>query len=302
MWLSVKIFITGGKGQLGSELGLALKKKECFVGALSKRYEDCEWLSFSSSDLDITDFEKTKEILEVNRPDVVINCAAFTDVDACEADPRSAMAVNAAGAKNLAIICQGISSKLVHISTDYVFDGSSEKAYCEWDVCNPGTVYGKSKLLGERYVQEFSKKHFIIRTSWLYGLAGKNFVKTILELSKIKKDIKVVNDQVGNPTNANDLAYHILDLALTENYGLYNCSGKGVCSWFDFASKIVEYAGRSCRVIPVSTLEYQKVNFRAAKRPRNSALENLMLEIYHKNKMREWTIALEGFIKDSGKS
>ncbi len=295
----MKILITGAKGQLGSELEKVLTEKKCSIGAIGKDYDNCDYLTLGSTDLDITDFEKAKEILEVNKPDIVINCAAYTNVDECESNPEKAMAVNAVGAKNLAVICQGINSKLVHISTDYVFDGESESPYCEWDLCNPKTIYGKSKLLGERYVREFAKKYFIIRTSWLYGKNGKNFVKTIIDLGKKKNKIEVVNDQIGNPTNVNDLAYHILDIATTEDYGIYNCVGEGCCSWFDLAAKIVDYADLSCKVAPVTTLEYQKIDFRAAKRPRNSSLCNLMLKVCKKNRMRRWEETLKDFVLDA---
>ena len=294
----MKILITGGKGQLGSELESVLKKKECFIGKLSKEYENCEWISFSSKDLDITDFEKAKEIIEINRPDVLINCAAFTDVDGCEKDQKKAMMVNAFGAKNLATICGNLDTKILHVSTDYVFDGGYEKLYCEWDICNPKTTYGKSKLLGEQYIKEFSKKYFIVRTSWLYGSIGKNFVKTILDLSKTKKELSVVNDQFGNPTSANDLAFHILSLAVTENYGLYHCAGEGRCSWFDFTCKIAEFAGLSCKILPVSTEEYQKIDFRAAKRPKNSSLCNLSLKALNLNKMPSWEESLKIFLNN----
>lgn len=294
----MKILITGARGQLGAELEGVLKQKKCFIGELNKEYENCEWLSFSSKDLDITDFEKAKEIIEINRPDVLINCAAFTDVDGCEKDPQRAIKVNAFGVKNLATICDNLDTKLVHISTDYVFDGTSKKPYCEWDVCNPKTVYGKSKLLGEQYVKEFARKYFIVRTSWLYGSSGKNFLKTIINLSKTKNEIGVVNDQFGNPTNANDLVYHILYLAITENYGLYHCAGEGSCTWFDFACKIAEFAGLSCKVLPVSTEEYQKIDFRAATRPKKSSLCNLSLKALNLNKMPSWEESLKIFLNN----
>lgn len=294
----MKILITGARGQLGAELEGVLKQKKCFIGELNKKYENCEWLSFSSKDLDITDFEKAKEIIEINKPDVLINCAAFTDVDGCEKDPQRAMKVNALGAKNLATVCGDLDTKILHISTDYVFDGRSEKPYCEWDVCNPKTVYGKSKLLGEQYVKEFARKYFIVRTSWLYGSSGKNFLKTIINLSKTKNEISVVKDQIGNPTNANDLAYHLLTLAVTENYGLYHCAGEGSCTWFDFACKIAEFAGLSCKILPVSTEEYQKIDFRAAKRPKNSSLCNLSLKALNLNKMPSWEESLKIFLNN----
>lgn len=292
----MKILITGGRGQLGTELDRVLTEKGCFIGKLGEEYKNCEWISFGSDDLDITNFEKAREIIKINRPDILINCAAFTDVDGCEKNAKKAMNVNALGAKNLATICDDLETKLVHISTDYVFDGTSKEPYCEWDACNPRTVYGKSKLLGEQYIKDFTKKYFIVRTSWLYGFSGKNFLKTILNLSKTKNEISVVNDQFGSPTNANDLAYHILFLAITENYGLYHCVNEGGGSWFNFVSKICEYADLSCKIIPVSTEEYQKIDFRIATRPKNSVLCNLALKALGLSKMPNWEKSLEVFL------
>lgn len=294
----MKILITGSKGQLATEIQSALKAKKCEIGPLDEVYGDTECLALNSKELDISDFEKAKDIISLNKPDILINCAAFTDVDACEAQPERAMAVNSIGARNLAIICASSDTKLVHISTDYVFSGTSQRSYSEWDICDPKTVYGKSKLLGEQYIREFSKKYFILRTSWLYSSFGNNFVKTVLNLMNTKKEISVVNDQFGNPTSANDLAYHILKLAITNNYGTYHCTGEGVCTWYDFAKEIVKCAGVNCKVIPVSTLEFQKINFRAASRPKNSALENLMLKSTGQNKMRAWNEALKFVIND----
>ena len=292
----MKILITGAKGQLGTELHHVLKSKECEIGAINEIYKDCECLALSSKDLDISDFDKAREIITLNQPDVLINCAAFTDVDACETNKVKAMSVNALGPKNLAIICNNLDIKFVHISTDYVFSGDSFEPYCEWDFCNPKTVYGKSKLLGENYVTKFSDKYFILRTSWLYSPYGKNFAKTIFNLAKEKEKINIVNDQFGNPTSTNDLVYQILELAITRNYGIYHCSGEGTCSWYDFAKKIVEHGNFSCKVIPVTTESFQKINFRAAPRPKNSALDNLMLKTIALNKMRPWEKALKSVV------
>lgn len=284
----MKILITGAKGQLGTELQRVLESKKCEIGPIDEIYKDSECLALSSKDLDISDFSKTKEIITINKPDILINCSAFTDVDACETEKELSIKVNALGPKNLAIICSNLDIKLIHISTDYVFDGNNSEPYCEWDVCNPKTMYGKSKFLGEQYVKDFSRKYFILRTSWLCSAFGKNFVKTIIDLASKREEINVVNDQFGNPTSANDLVYHILKLAVTNNYGIYHCSGEGVCSWYDFAKKIIEYAKFPTKIVPVTTENFQKINFRAAHRPKNSALENLMLNAIGLNKMRSW--------------
>lgn len=293
---NLKILITGAKGQLASELEDIIIKEKYKDPFLKNKYKNCECLTLSSKDLDITDFEKAKEIIVTNKPDALINCAALTNVDYCESNAELALKVNALGAKNLAVICDFLKTKLVHISTDYVFKGDDDKPYSEWDICNPETVYGKSKLLGEQYVREFTNKYFIIRTSWLYSKYGNNFVKAVLNLSKTKGEISIVNDQLGNPTNATDLAIHILNLTVTNNYGLYHCTGEGTCSWYDFARKIIEFSRSSCKVIPTSTEEYQKIDFRAANRPKNSALNNLMLKALGQNNMRPWEEALKDFI------
>lgn len=288
----MKILITGSRGQLGSELKAILKSKKSEIGAISPLYDGCEVVAADADTLDITDALKVNSFLENFLPDVVINCAAMTNVDGCETNLELAMRVNAIGPLNIARACEKIGAKLVNVSTDYVFDGKSPAPYREWDVCAPSSIYGKSKLLGEQYVREQTCRYFIVRTAWLYGYVGHNFVRTILKLAKERDQIKVVNDQVGNPTNANDLAHHILKMAITENYGIYHCTGAGEASWFDFASLIVKYAGLSCEVLPCGTNEFPKV----AKRPGFSALDNLMLRCTVGDEMRPWQDALLTYV------
>lgn len=288
----MKILITGAKGQLGSELTSILKSKKSEIGAISPLYDKCEIVAADADTLDITDALKVNSFLEDFAPDVVINCAAMTNVDGCETNLELAMRVNAIGPLNIARACKKIGAKLVHVSTDYVFDGKNSSPYREWDICAPNSIYGKSKLLGEQYVREQTCRYFIVRTAWLYGYAGHNFVRTILKLAKEKKQIKVVNDQVGNPTNANDLAHHILKMAVTDNYGIYHCTGTGEASWFEFASLIVKYAGFKCKVVPCRTSEFPKV----AKRPNFSALDNLTLRCAIGDEMRPWQDALLTYI------
>ena len=289
----MKILITGANGQLGSELISVLKNKSSEIGSIDKLYCKCDIIATDSNALDISSEQNIACVFEKLQPDIVINCAAFTNVDACETNIELAMKVNAMGASYLAKACKNINAKLVHISTDYVFSGNSSVPYCEWDICAPCGIYGKSKLLGEKYVRAQADNFFIIRTSWLYGYNGNNFVKTILSLAKEKEQIKVVNDQVGTPTNTNDLAYHILKIACTENYGIYHCSGNGTqASWFDFASLIVKYAGLNCQVEPCSTQEIS----RSAKRPKYSVLDNLMLRCTVGDEMRPWQEALWSYI------
>jgi dTDP-4-dehydrorhamnose reductase len=183
-------------------------------------------------------------------------------------------------------------AKFIHVSTDYVFAGDGTKPYVEWDLTNPQSIYGKSKRLGEEYALNFCKKTFVVRTSWLYGYIGKNFVKTMRNLGRTKDEIKVVNDQRGNPTNANDLAHHLLKLGVTEEYGIYHCTGEGECTWYDFAKKIMEYSNLSCKVNPCTSDEFPS----PTKRPAFSSLNNLALKCTVGNEMRNWEEALKEYI------
>lgn len=288
----MKLLITGAKGQLGNELTNILKNKFSEIGKISPLYDDCEVISADIDSLNISKEPEVDKFLNKFKPDLVINCAAMTNVDGCETNLELAMQVNAIGPLNLAKICNKINAKIVHISTDYVFSGEKSIPLCEWDKCDPKSIYGKSKLLGEQYVREKAYKYFIIRTAWLYGYIGNNFVKTILKLAKEKSQIKVVNDQVGNPTNANDLAYHILKIAITNNYGIYHCVGGGQASWFEFARTIIDYANIDCNVLPCSTEEFPKI----AKRPKYSSLDNLMLRCTVGDEMRFWKDALFSYV------
>lgn len=289
----MNILITGANGQLGNELKQILAAGKSEIGTISTQYHDCDIVSVDVDTLDIACGESVQAFLAEKHPDIVINCAAMTNVDGCEEALDTAMKVNAVGARNLAAACESVGAKLVHVSTDYVFRGNEAAPRCEWDACMPNTVYGKSKLLGEQYVAQFCSRYFIVRTAWLYGLVGNNFVKTMLRLGREKEELKVVDDQRGNPTNANDLAHHILKLALTEEYGVYHCTGAGECSWYDFTCRIMEYAGLSCKVNPCTTAEFP----RPAPRPAFSSLRNLMLECTVGDEMRPWEDALMSYIK-----
>ena len=186
--------------------------------------------------LDITNRHEVAAYVRHHAPDAIISCAAFTNVDGCETNREAAFAVNALGARNLAMAAEEIGAKLVHVSTDYVFSGDAAQPVWEYDLPAPRSVYGKTKLLGEQYVQQFCTHYFIVRTAWLYGYAGNNFVKTMLRLARQNGGVTVVDDQLGNPTNAADLAHEILNLLVTKEYGVYHCTGEGVCSWCEFAA------------------------------------------------------------------
>ena len=290
----MKILITGSKGQLGNELKDIINKGYSEIGKVSECINNSQVFDFDVDKLDITDLKSVKNVLDTIKPDVVINCAAATNVDGCESDEDFAFKVNALGPRNLAIVCEEIGARLVQVSTDYVFSGVGEKPLTEYDLTAPYSVYGKTKLLGENYVREFCSKYYIVRTAWLYGYVGHNFVYTMRRLGKEKDSINVVNDQIGNPTHANDLAYHILKLIETDEYGIYHCTGKGECSWYDFAKMIIELSGEECIVNPCTSEEYKT----PAKRPEYSSLDNMMLRNTFGDEMRNWQDAIKSFIEN----
>ena len=297
---TMNILITGANGQLGNELTSMLSSGQAEIGPIPAAYRGSRVTAVDVDRLDITDSAAVQAFIEAEKPELIINCAAMTNVNGCESAPDTAMKINAIAPRFLAAAAQKIGAKLVHVSTDYVFDGDGARAsddsiipYTEWDVCAPCSVYGKSKWLGEQYVREVCPRTFVVRTAWLYGYVGGNFVKTIWKNGAQKGELKVVDDQMGNPTNANDLAYHILKLALTDTYGVYHCTGTGVCSWYDFACEIIRLAGVPCRVAPCTTDEYPT----PAKRPAYSALDNAMLRCTVGDEMREWKAALAVYVE-----
>ncbi len=288
----MRILITGCRGQLGNELQSIIKSGKSEIGAQPQEIKDAVVIPVDIDELDITDLSAVEKFVFEAKPDVIINSAAMTNVDGCETMQDVAFKVNAVGVRNLAMAAKKTGAKFIHVSTDYVFAGDGTKPYIEWDTVNPQSAYGASKALGEKYAMSFNDKTFIVRTSWLYGYIGKNFVKTVRRVIREKGAITVVNDQRGNPTNANDLAHHILKLALTEEYGIYHCTGSGECSWYDFAVKIAEYSGFGDVVKPCTTEEYPS----PTKRPAYSSLRNLALECSVGDEMRDWKVALEEYI------
>ncbi len=288
----MRIFITGANGQLGQTLQKLLQSGQSPLGKIDDAYKDCVVHTADIDTLDIADSQAVMQAVTCFAPDVIINCAAFTNVNACETRQQDAYAANATGPKNLSLAAKAVNAKLVHISTDYVFSGDTPGERVETDPCAPQSVYGSTKYAGEQFVTQNCKKYFILRTAWLYGKIGNNFVKTILKNAKEKGVLKVVNDQYGNPTSCEDLAYHILQLAVSEFYGIYHCTNEGICTWYDFACKIVEYAGIPCTVNPCSTDEFPT----PAKRPAYSALKNEALANTIGNKMRPWQVALKEYI------
>jgi len=278
----VKILITGSKGQLGRELKRQLKHKENTSLVLTDLDE-----------MDITDIKDIERVVMANMPDVIINCAAHTAVDLCEDDKENAFNINVKGAENLAIISNEIGAKIVHLSTDYVFDGDGQRPYIEEDKTNPQSVYGETKLQSERIVMEHNPKHFIFRTAWLYG-EGKNFVRTMLELSKNMKKLKVVDDQIGTPTSAKQVAKAIIKLIETEEYGIYHGTCEGYCSWYEFAKHIFELKKIDIEVVPCTTDEFPH----RAKRPKYSVLDNKNLREKHGYKFSDWKQAIKDYFND----
>jgi len=307
----MNILITGCNGQLGTELIEIIGAGASEIGPIPELYKGAKVTAIDIQDLDLADCGAvaayaageagTEAAAYSGKFDLILNCAAMTNVDACETDAEAAMKGNAIAPRNVAALALAHSAKLVHVSTDYVFSGAgaglnpgeAPEPYKEWELPAPATAYGKSKLEGERYVQNSGAKAFIVRTAWLYGKRGNNFVRTIHKLASEKDSIKVVNDQVGNPTNANDLAHHLLLLAATEEYGTFHCTGGGICSWYDFAKEIVRLAGLSCKVEPCTTEEFP----RPAPRPAYSAMDHLMLRCTVGDHMRPWEDALASFMR-----
>ena len=288
----MRILITGCRGQLGTELQKQLSEGRSEIGEIPKVYHNATVVGVDLDNFDLSDKEAVKRNLRDGSYDLVINCAAYTNVDGCETNQDTAYAANALSIRNLAETCESTATKLVHISTDYVFAGDAAEPYREYDLPNPVTVYGKTKLAGETFIRERCRRHFVLRTAWLYGQNGNNFVKAILRKAKATGAVTVVDDQVGNPTSAADLAHHILEVAQGNRYGVYHCTNNGICSWYEFACEIVRLSGIEATVTPCTTDEYPS----AAHRPAYSALDNMMLRLTSGDHMRHWKDALADYM------
>lgn len=274
-----KILVTGCNGQLGREI--------------QKEYENdgAMLICTDVGDLDISDNEQVMRYVRDLQPDVIMNCAAYTAVDACENEWDLAYRINAIGPRNLAIAARETGAKLMHISTDYVFEGNAHEPYTEFDEVHPVSAYGKTKLEGERFVQQFAERYFILRTAWLYG-EGNNFAKTMLRLAESHDEVRVVCDQFGSPTSAAELAKVMHRLESTENYGLFHATCEGSCSWADFAEEIFRLAGKTTKVTRVTTEEYGSTT----KRPAYSVLDNYMLRLTTGARMADWKDALRAYL------
>ncbi len=289
----MKILITGASGQLGNELKLCLDgRMHSDLGRIPEIYRNAECDFVDHDELDISDQKAVKNWFSGRNYDVVINCAAYTNVDGCEKNEATALKVNAIGPMNLAVASQAQKAKFVQVSTDYVFPGNEQRARVESDPVCPISAYGRSKHAGELLALNECSRTFVIRTAWLYGLQGKNFVKTMRRFARENGKLSVVDDQYGNPTNAADLAHVILLIATTENYGIYHCTNEGIASWFEFAKEIVELSEIPCVCEPISSEEYKRRFPNSADRPHWSALENKHLKETLVNCMRPWKEAL----------
>lgn len=253
-----------------------------------------EVLAFSRQELDVTDQPAVRRAVRECRPDCVINCAAYTNVDGAEEEAERAVAVNALGVRNLAAACREMDVVLVHFSTDYVFDGQKSTPYTIFDRPAPLNVYGRSKLMGEEYLRLIGPRHYLVRTSWLFGAGGRNFVETILRLAREKGEISVVDDQRGCPTYTRDLARAVLDLAATGAYGTYHVTNAGSTTWYGFAGEILRAAGVSAVVRPATSAELS----RPAARPANSVLDPFPLRETLGYLLPPWTDALARYLAE----
>ena len=268
-----KVLVTGAKGMLGQDLCPMLEKAGYTV------------IKTDVDNMDITNFENVKSVISKEKPDIIVHCAAYTNVDKAEEDIKTAHLINSTGTENVAKICGENDITMVYISTDYVFAGDKKEAYLPDDKTNPINNYGLTKLEGELAVQKYCSKYFIARTSWLYGLYGKNFVETMLSLAN-KPELKVVNDQIGCPTWTVELAGGILKLLKTKEYGTYHVCGSGQTSWYEFAKEIFKQANLNVNLKPCTTEEFPRL----AKRPLCSVM-------FNNNICRDWKEALKDYFK-----
>lgn len=281
-----KVLITGCNGQLGRSLNYLLKET------------DVEIINTDVDNLDICDWDQVYNMVMESKPDTIINCAAHTAVDKCETDKENAERINALGPKNLAKAAAMVDAQIVQVSTDYVFAGDADTPYVESDVPNPQSVYGSTKLAGEKAVMEETDKYYIVRTAWLYG-EGNNFVRTMLRLAKDHDKITVVNDQFGSPTSSLELARMILHIIPTGEYGIYHGTCEGITSWYEFACEIMRQSGNDTQIVPVTTDEYPAS---VAKRPAYSVLENKKLNSMGDYRMKQWKDALSEYMDMMGYS
>lgn len=280
----MKVLVTGYNGQLGFDV----------IRELNSRSVECRGVD--RDDFDITNRDETVGYICNYKPDAVIHCAAYTAVDRAEDDEENCRRVNVDGTENIAIACEKIGAKMLYVSTDYVYGGAGDTPFEPSDMTDPKNVYGRTKLDGEKAVMKHLKKYFIVRTSWVFGINGGNFVKTMLRLGSERDELNVVCDQVGSPTYTPDLARLICDLIATERYGIYHGTNENYCSWAEFASEIMKLGGKNTRINPVRSEEYPV----KAERPHNSRLSKKCLDDAGIKRLPTWQNALKRFIKELG--
>lgn len=273
----MRVALTGSDGMLGF--------------AIKSTFTDIELVGLSRRDIDITNLDKTVSKIKEIKPDYLLHAAAYTDVDGSELNPEKAYLVNGIGTRNVTMACEAIGCPIMYISTDYVFDGTKKEPYDEWDLPNSINKYGLSKLLGERFVMSFTNRFYIVRTSWLYGKNGKNFVDSITRLLSEKEELNVVNDQIGSPTYTNDLAVKLREL-IDRGYGVYHITNASRCSWYEFAVEIAKLKNSKTKIQPITS---DNLN-RPAKRPAFSVLANTMLRLEGIKELRHWRDALEDYL------
>ena len=279
--MSMRVLVTGAKGQLGRDLMNELKR------------QGLEGIGVDVEEMDITDPEKCRSVIGQARADAVIHCAAYTAVDAAEDQAELCRKINGEGTRNVAEACRDAGVKLMYISTDYVFDGEGTRPWEPDDERAPLNVYGQTKYEGELAIEELLDRYYIIRIAWVFGAAGKNFIKTMLRLGREKGAVSVVNDQVGSPTYTYDLARLLVDMVQTEHYGRYHATNEGECSWYEFACEIFRQAGLEVQVTPVSSEAFAA----KAKRPANSRMSKEKLTEKGFVRLPDWQDALKRFLK-----
>lgn len=280
----MKVLVTGASGQLGFDCVKELERRNIAVRGVN------------SKDFPLTDFAVMQQYLLDYKPDAVIHCAAYTAVDKAEEEAAACEAVNSIGTSNLAKICREIDAKLLYISTDYVFAGDGDKFYEPQDEKKPQNVYGLSKLKGEQAVEAELEKYFIVRISWVFGVNGKNFIRTMLKLGKTHAELNVVNDQIGSPTYTSDLAVLLADMIQSDKYGIYHATNEGICSWADFAREIFKQSGMQVKVNNVSATAYPT----KAKRPHNSRLNKTCLDKAGFKRLPAWQDAVKRYLQELG--
>ena len=278
----MKVLVTGAKGQLGTDL----------MNELAKR--GIEGIGVDVEEMDITDAEACRRVIKASGADAVIHCAAYTAVDAAEDNVDLCRRINGEGTRNVAQACKEADIKLMYISTDYVFDGQGTRPWEPDDERHPLNVYGQTKYEGELVVEELSDKYFIVRIAWVFGVAGKNFIKTMLRLGKERGAVSVVDDQIGSPTYTYDLARLLVDMIQTDKYGRYHATNEGLCSWYEFAKEIFRQAGMDVPVTPVSSDAFPA----KATRPSNSRLNKDKLSENGFERLPAWQDALGRFLKE----